>query len=51
MANWLIDMWNNIASGEVYKLWKNGGLAAGLLWESGLFDDAPLTEFLKVNLK
>ena len=38
MSEWFTGMWQNLKTGNIYKLWP-GGLIAGLTVESALFDD------------
>ncbi|EFC43243.1 predicted protein [Naegleria gruberi] len=46
----ILDKWHSIKSSDVYTEWKPFGLAQGFLYESGLFNTAPLYQYLYQNI-
>mmetsp|Transcript_17322 Transcript_17322/g.29135 ORF Transcript_17322/g.29135 Transcript_17322/m.29135 type:complete len:306 (-) Transcript_17322:238-1155(-) len=45
MLDFLSESWQNLENKDVYKNWR-GGPVRGVIDESGIFNDQPLTEFL-----
>lgn len=45
MSEFLVNLWMNMTSDMVWKMWDDG-LIHGLFNESGILDDAPLYKFL-----
>ena len=45
MTEWVVDMWRNLTSEDVYQMWP-GGFEQGLANESGLLDDSPLLTYI-----
>ena len=45
--DFLLDMWRQTSSRDVYKNWPWGGIVTGALFKPGLFDNSPLDDFLR----
>ncbi|KAL4506702.1 hypothetical protein ABPG72_000273 [Tetrahymena utriculariae] len=49
MANWVVNLWENISKSDVYSNYL-GGIVQGFLFEESLFKTDPLRAFLKKNV-
>jgi len=45
MAEWLVNLWENITGDDVYKNWPLG-ILDGLLYQPGIYDTTPLKDFV-----
>ena len=46
LVQFLSETWSSIVGSDVYKQWSPLGIVTGILFESGVFDDTPLSNFL-----
>lgn len=47
-SEWISDLWLNLKTSDVYKDWTTGWLA-GLTVKSGIYNNAPLLEFMQTT--
>lgn len=46
----MLDLWRGLTREEVVVDWPNGGIARGILFKKGIYDDTPLKEYLDEKL-
>lgn len=51
MAEYLINLWNEMTSDQVWRFWNSSNPVAGLVSEAGLLDNTPLYNFVLNKLK
>jgi predicted acylesterase/phospholipase RssA len=49
-VDWILDLWRGLTRDNVIKQWAWGGVVHGLLFETGIYDDTPLEEYLRDHL-
>jgi len=50
-AKSLISLWRGLTQEQVYKSWRWGGIVWGLLFETGIYDNTPLKNYLHGHIK
>jgi predicted acylesterase/phospholipase RssA len=49
-AQALVNLWRGITQDKVFKSWGWGGIVRGLLFETGIYNTAPLKKLLETNI-
>ena len=45
-VDYILSMWQDLSRGDVLKNWDFGGVGRGIFFETGLYDDQPLIDYL-----